>query len=491
MPDGILEVERVPTTIVCRTFTIVFALAICAISYWLWRVPLDWYLLKLDDFDYLDRSRSAAALARHLFTPHYGHVVPLFRLETYLLFKLAGSLQALPYVLAWASFLALVLATLLSGHVVAHETGQPDRGVAAMAAVGFSSVLGPATTWYSAGQALACGTMILAMLAALQLWRARGDRWPLFLGLLATMAAPLFWTVGYVAGLVGAAYLLADGRRRFRRAAILPVAVSVATCLLVRWVLVRFSADAALWAKPRPMDEVYVGPAITHAAQALYEFLLKNLGLDASTTDSQAIVIVPILAGLWFWTRRRLDPDGARTWPRINPLEAAGAAIMAASLAMIYSVRGTTTGFAGVRLCGWYDVIPDLGAVLFAFGWWAGPLESPPPRVMKCPGRRDMLVTVLICVIILVLQMPRVERVIFRYHGLGAPQEPDAPVLPVTYTTADLVKLARKQRQFLAELDRMGPAALETFLSRAETDPSLLRGASLETIEGGVFPRID
>ena len=336
-----------PTTIVCRTFTIVFALAICAISYWLWRVPLEWYLMKLDDFDYLDRSRSAAVLARHLFTPHYGHVVPLFRLETYLLFKLAGSLEALPSVLGWASFATLVLATLLSGHVAAHETGRPERGVAAMAAVGFSSVMGPATTWYSAGQALACGTMILAMLAALQLWRVRGGRWPLCLGLLATMAAPLFWTVGYIAGLVGAAYLLADGRRRIRRAAILPVAVSVATCVLVRWVLIRFSADAALWAKPRPMDEVQVGPAITHAAQALCEFLLKNLGLDASTTDSQAIVIVPILAGLWCWTRGRFDPDGARNLPRINPLEAAGAVMMAASLVMIYSVRGTTTGLAG------------------------------------------------------------------------------------------------------------------------------------------------
>ena len=491
MPDGILEAQRVPTTIACRTFVLVFALAICAISYWLWRIPLDWYLMKLDDFDYLDRSRSVAVLSRHLFTPHYGHVVPLFRLETYLLFKLAGSLEALPYVLGWASFATLVLATLLSGHVVAHETGRPDRGVAAMAAVGFSSVWGAATNWYSASQALACGTMILAMLAALQLWRVRGDRWPLLLGLLATMAAPLFWTVGYIAGLVGAAYLLADGRRRFRRAAILPLSVSVATCVLVRWVLVRFSADAAIWAKPRPMDEVYVGPAITHAAQALCEFLLKNLGLDASTTDSQAIVIVPILAGLWFWTRGRFDPDGARTWPRINPLEAAGAVMMAASLGDDLLGPGYDNGIRGVRLSGWYDVIPDLGAVLFAVGWWAGPLESPPPRVMKCPERRDMLVTVLICAVILVLQMPRVERVIFRYHGLGAPQEPDAPVLPVTRTPTDLVNMAREQRQFLAKLDRMGPAELEAFLSRAEADPSLLRGASLETFERGVLPRID
>ena len=108
-----------------------------------------------------------------------GHIVPFFRLETHVLSRIAGSLEALPGVLGWASFGTLVLAILLLGHLVARETGRPDRGLTAMAAVGFSSVLGPAVLWYSASQALACGTVILAMLAALQLWRWAADfgRW--------------------------------------------------------------------------------------------------------------------------------------------------------------------------------------------------------------------------------------------------------------------------------------------------------------------------
>ena len=139
-------------------------LSICAGPLWLWGVPLRWFELKSDDFVYLARSRTAASLMAHLFAPHNGHVVPLFMLETHCLCRLAGSLEALPTVLSWASYATLVLSIVLTGHLVAWETGRAVRGLAAMAAVGFTSVLGTALLWYSAGQALAAGTMILAML---------------------------------------------------------------------------------------------------------------------------------------------------------------------------------------------------------------------------------------------------------------------------------------------------------------------------------------
>ena len=109
--------------------------------------------------------------------------------------------------------------------------------------------------------------MILALMAALQLWRARGGYWPLALGLLAVIAAPLIWTAGYVAGLVGSAYLLADGRLRARRAAVLPLAVSVLTWVVVRVILTRLTAAASregeatlLWQLVKP------GPGAVHAA---------------------------------------------------------------------------------------------------------------------------------------------------------------------------------------------------------------------------------
>jgi hypothetical protein len=205
------------------------ALAICAGPLWLWSVPLRWYRLKLDDFVYLARTRSLSALSRHLTTPHNAHVVPLFLSETHLLSRLAGTLEALPRVLGWATYFTLLLAMALAGHLVAWETGRPARGLGAMAAVGLSSVLGPAVLWYSASQALAAGTMILVMLVALQGWRARGSWWLLAAGALAASAAPLFWSAGYTAGLVGLAYLWADGRRSCRIAAAVPLAASLAT----------------------------------------------------------------------------------------------------------------------------------------------------------------------------------------------------------------------------------------------------------------------
>src|SRR5262249_59352868 len=96
---------------------------------------------------------------------------------------LAGSLEALPTVLSWASYATMVLAMAATGHLVARESGRTSLGLAAMAAVGLTSVLGPTLLWYSAGQALAAGTMVLAMLAALQAWRIAGARWALALGL--------------------------------------------------------------------------------------------------------------------------------------------------------------------------------------------------------------------------------------------------------------------------------------------------------------------
>jgi hypothetical protein len=72
-----------------------------------------------------------------------------------------------------------VLAMAATGHVVAWDTERPALGLAAVAALGLTSVLGPTLLWYAASQALAAGTMIVVMLAALQVWRARGSFWPL------------------------------------------------------------------------------------------------------------------------------------------------------------------------------------------------------------------------------------------------------------------------------------------------------------------------
>ena len=454
LPDRTIQPPRAHEKVVSRACTILLGLVICAVSYGLWRAPLRWYILRLDDFEYLAGGRTAAALRRELFTPHHGHIVPLFRLETHALGRIAGSLESLPGVLGAACFVTLAAAILLTGHLVAHETGRPDLGLIAMAAVAFSSVLGPAVLWYASSQALACGAMILAMLAALQLWRTRESHWPLVLGVLATIAAPLFWSAGYLAGPAGAAYLLADGRRRCRRAAGFLLAVSIVWWVAVRDVSMRLSSDRSASSSRISWEEVRPGHGMIHSSQAFCELLVKSLGLDTAATGPQATVIVAILIGIWFWSGQRSGPDGTRSWPRINPLEAAGAVMIAGSLGMIYSVRGTLANFEELRTQGWYDTVALLGTVLFVAGWWSGPTTSPPPE-LEHAGRTRLLVSVLMCGIIFLLQAPRVERVIYRYDGMGAWPGPDAPSHPPILTLADLERRARRSA---ANAGRAGPA---------------------------------
>jgi hypothetical protein len=432
--------------------TFLLAMAICAAPLAIWGVPLRWFELKADDFAYLARSRSAASLRDHLIAPHNGHIVPLFLVETHVLARLAGTLEALPNTLRWASYLTLVMSALLTGHVVAWETGRAAWGLIAMAAVAFTSVLGTVLLWYSAGQALAAGAMILLMLAALQAWRSNGRWWSLLLGAMAALAAPLLWTAGYTAGLVGCAYLWADGRRRCRRAALLPLAISVITFCFARIVMPRFVAVPADVSPVSTMVKIEPGSAVVHTAQGICEALIfNNLGLDAPTTGSQALVIVAMLAVIWTLGRHRPGLPGQRLTLGFTPLEAAGAVLVISSFGMIFAVRGAETTFDGLRALGWYDAIPELGAVLFAAGWWSGPADPPPPAAITPPSAEELLIFVLVAVIMLVLQIPRADRVIFQYDGLSAQYRQES----VIRTPAELRDKALVQRHALATLDQL------------------------------------
>jgi hypothetical protein len=445
------------------------AVALCAATFWLWAVPLRWYFLKSDDFFYIGWSRTAIALRDHLVTPFHGHVVPLYLVETHLLARLAGSMESLPAVLGFASYATVVLAMAATGHLVAWETGRPACGLAAMAAVGLTSVLGPTLLWYAAGQALGAGTMIVVMLAALQAWRARGSRWWLAPGLLALIAAPLLWTAGYIAGLVGMAYLWADGRRGCRRVgAILPL-ISAAQALLVWCVAGRGFAPSSQVVGRSLINSTSAGAMVMHTVQAICEaMVLNNLGLDAATTAGQAIVLGALLFACWAVSRHRTEPAGSGPWPRLNPLEAAGAVLVVASFGIIFVVRGIDYGFESLRGMGWYDAIAELGTVLFVAGWWSGPLDSPPPRSIEPPRRFELLVLALFVAAMLLLQLPRVDRVIFLYDGAAAPYGPSSPIVVEPVTLAKLAARARTQRQALAALDRIERSARERGTRPAE-----------------------
>ena len=145
-----------------------------------------------------------------------------------------------------------------------------------------------------------------------------------------------------------------------------------------------------LW--PRPVQ------AVLHVAQAIAESLVfGNLGLDVVTTPFQAVILVLGLASLWSWSRG--GPG------RINPLEAAGATIVVGSYFLVYFFRGNLA-FSSLRPVVWYNAIPQIGAVLFAAGWWAG-LRPADPRPMT---RLSALVVSALVVTTALIQAPRVER---------------------------------------------------------------------------------
>jgi hypothetical protein len=362
-----------------RVPTLILVILLCAAPAWLMADALRSAIVLGDDFAYLSASRTWARCVANLGTPHNVHVAPLFRLWTFGLVWLAGRLDRLPTVLVLASYAALVLVMLAGGHLVARESGSMALGLAAMAALGLTTVVERATAWYSAGQVLWAGLGILLMLVALQDWRARGGAWRLAFAFVAAVAAALSWTGGYAAGPVGAAYLWADGRPRARAVSlVLIVATAVAGCVFLALVGRRLSASDGL-RDGSPPTTGRVVTTLAHTGQTIPELMvLANLGLDAPTTATQGAVLTLILAGLWAETVRRGG------WP--GPLETAGLALMATSLLMVFAFRGGLP-FSSLRTLDWYYVIPHDGFILTLFGLGIRLVTSQASRDIVCEAR--------------------------------------------------------------------------------------------------------
>jgi hypothetical protein len=462
--------------------TIGLGLCICAAPLLFWGKALRCYFLKLDDFFYLAESRTGASLLTNLFKPHNAHVIPLFRIETYFLSRLAGTLQRVPEVLGIACFFNLLLAMLLAGHLVTRETWRVSLGLVTMAGVGMSTVLGPAVLWYAAGQALASGTVILAMLIALSAWTNRGGRHFLLMACLAAVAAPMFWSAGYTAGPVAAAYLVPRRRTADRIAAFFVLAASLMTGGLL-WLVARHEAHAD-GSGPNDViklaQRIPAGLALT--VQAIPEILIiNNLGLDAPTTSSQGLALCAIVALSWCVLRNRTaanrqlrlaarpmsSPHVVEFLQSVNRLEAAGAVLIVASFWLIYTARGDYS-FDNLRALGWYHALPQLGAVLLAFGWRRGnPAEAPVKR-LNPPTFAELAFVAGLTTVLLLLQMPRANRVIFDFDGAAAAipvGESESPPRPASW--ADLVERARKQQRALARLDRVEKIARERETSRS------------------------
>jgi hypothetical protein len=456
------------------------------------REPRSMYLLFGDDVAYAAASRTWSRTVLNLFTPHNTHIVPAWRIVTWGLVRRAGSLERLPEVFAVACYAILMAVMLITGLLVARETGQTVLGLSAMTLVGTTSLMLVPVTWYSASQALWAGFGILATLWNAQSYRISGKARNLVFSCITAPLAGWFWTIGHMAGPAAAVYLWVDGRRRCRLAAAVPLA---ATMLAV---------VASLQLASRPIDATisFHGRSISgaidplqgflHTAQAITENLVfGNLGLSAPTTASQAVIFT---AGLLFlctrraWSRafhpERLDASrpGAAGSPRavslFGPLECAGGAIVLGSYLVEWSFRGYLE-FRFLRtinlhyIVPWYDAVPQIGLVLFLAGWWFRrmPLQAPelfPPKPTPA-SYLGVLAVLALSGALIVLNRPRVEGLIkSNVYPLLPSERERFPIERLqTYRANHLLDAhAAWQRAHLVRLDRAEKVARQLGLSR-------------------------
>ena len=416
------------------------------------------FALNDDDFTYIAHSRDWPTTRENLLTPNaITHIVPVFRLWTWALVETSGGLSAMPRVFGAASYLALAVTAGVVGVLVKQETGQTALGLAAVTVLGVSSVILPTATWYAAGQALWAGSGIVVTILLARAWSINGGGWRLGLMVLAVFAAPAVWTGGLLAGPGALAYVRVK-KSSLSRGALLVLAGTSALGLLLILFLARgmikqtpliWERHSELW--PRPVQ------AVLHVAQAIAESLVfGNLGLDVLTTPFQAVILVLGLASLWSWSRG--GPG------RINPLEAAGATIVVGSYLLVYFFRGNLA-FSSLRPVVWYNAIPQVGAVLFAAGWWAG-LRPAAPSPMT---RRGALAVSALVVTTALMQAPRVERYFIAKMPPMTPGEAKLFLVPFAQRDRALFLNAlhrEKQVRALARLDKVRSLSLRQKIGR-------------------------
>jgi hypothetical protein len=437
------------------------AALILAAPAWLLRDELRSLPLLHDDFAYIAQSRDLPTTRAHLLEPHNAHVVPLFRIWTFAVVAVSGRLANLPAVFAAAGYLGLIAAMLALGYVIARETRQLAAGLSAMAILGISTVTHPAVTWFSASQALWAGTAILAALALAQNWSEKGGTTRLAAIAATTFLAPAVWSGGLLAGPAVLNYLYFKKQKRDRGAALLLAGVTLSSVVLIL-ILSRGQIQGAevVWEKrrdvwPRPIQ------AFLHTAQVLVEeCVCGNLGLYVTTTPRQAVALLFALAVLHSWSRRsRLG------W---NALEASGAFIALGGCLLVFFFRGNLP-YSSLRAYGWYHTIPQIGAILFAAGWWTALSASVPRRMTMAQAAMVLVLTFVFCLI----QIPRAAQQLIQSAPDLAPTE--AGLFPSTELLAGRaryfkVEFHERQVRALIRLDR-----LDGLLTDLNASPESLR----------------
>jgi hypothetical protein len=165
-----------------------------------------------DDFQIVVASWTWQDVRSNLWVPQNEHSMPLGRISTYVLARLAGKQTNVPLVLALQGPLALIAAAVLVYLLVQRETGQPFPALLAMMLFGINSHYEQAVNWFAASfVVLGLDTLLLGLLAA-QRWRQTGRPAYLALSALWCLMAPGWFGSGVLAGPLCALYLLVSPR---------------------------------------------------------------------------------------------------------------------------------------------------------------------------------------------------------------------------------------------------------------------------------------
>src|SRR5262249_9513284 len=152
------------------------------------------------------------------------------------------------------------------------------------------------------------------------------------------------------------------------------------------------------------------GVVLTLVLAATWASRRWRRGLAARPAPAAGSVIpLPSPAGKWV---------GARpSWPwfAFNPLECAGASLVLGCYLIEWTFRGyldlhnlrTVSPYAVVP---WYDGIPQIGAVLFAIGWWSGPARPFGPAAGLSRLTRGVVLGLgILTLVLMALHRPRVD----------------------------------------------------------------------------------
>jgi hypothetical protein len=318
-----------------------------------------------DDWQILTQSWTWEGTRAGLWVPQNEHTMPLGRLLTYGLVRLAGRPTWVPYVTGAVGPAALLAGLWLLYLFVRRELGHPFYGLVAMALFGVTAVYQQAVWWFAAAfSVLALDTTLLALLAA-QRWRQTGRALWLDLAVAAAALAPAWFAVGALAGPLCVLYLL-PARREGRPFTLLPLlgtalflAVSLPRTAEAILHLPHYEGKTAVEAFDPRVGLAYTGRSVVD------NLLLGAVGAWSVQVPVRYVVV--LLAGLalalaWWW---RQAPRGR--------LILLGLGILGASYLLIYSARAAWPYDMMTEpvMCR-YHLLPQLGLALMVAGGLPG-----------------------------------------------------------------------------------------------------------------------